>query len=212
VRIDTGEAVYTLDVDSPRVESGSELPQEDPTPEEIARSIEGIDKATGGWVGLVDAEALKTYVRERRRTSNRPPVAWRTRFSSTPTGRPMSSTIGPIWHRRGDCRMSALPRAVRVPTDSELSLVLREAASASAPVLVDTGDAIYTIEVESTRPGTASEALLPGPTPEQVARSIEGMRKAAGSWKDIDAEAFKAYIRERRRSSSRPPVKLDTQR
>jgi hypothetical protein len=108
--------------------------------------------------------------------------------------------------------MSALPKTVRIPADSELSLVLREAAGTSVPVLVDTGDAVYTIEVESARPSTASDALLPGPTPEQVALSIEGMRRAAGSWKDIDAEAFKAYIRERRRSSSRPPVKLDTER
>ena len=31
---------------------------------------------------------------------------------------------------------------------------------------------------------------------------------AAGSWKDVDVEAFKAYIAERRRASSRPRVDL----
>jgi hypothetical protein len=76
VRIDTGEAVYTVDVESPEIESEPELPPGDPTPEEIALSIEGINKATVGWVGLVDAEALKTHLRERRRTSSRPPGAW----------------------------------------------------------------------------------------------------------------------------------------
>lgn len=45
------------------------------------------------------------------------------------------------------------------------------------------------------------------PSAEQVARSIAGIRAAAGSWKDIDTEAFKAYIRERRRTSSRPPIR-----
>jgi hypothetical protein len=36
------------------------------------------------------------------------------------------------------------------------------------------------------------------PSPEEVARSREGILKAAGSWKDIDTEAFKAYINNRR--------------
>ena len=36
----------------------------------------------------------------------------------------------------------------------------------------------------------------------------EAFLPAAGSWKDVDTEAFKAYVYERRRASSRPPVKL----
>jgi hypothetical protein len=36
----------------------------------------------------------------------------------------------------------------------------------------------------------------------------EAFLAAAGSWKDVDVEAFKAYIRERRDASSRPPVDL----
>lgn len=47
-----------------------------PTPEEVARSRDGIRRAAGGWVGVVDAEALKAYIRERRRTVTRPPVRW----------------------------------------------------------------------------------------------------------------------------------------
>lgn len=39
-------------------------------------SIRGIREAAGGWSGLVDAEAFKAYIRERRRTKNRSPVSW----------------------------------------------------------------------------------------------------------------------------------------
>jgi uncharacterized protein (DUF433 family) len=46
------------------------------------------------------------------------------------------------------------------------------------------------------------------PSPEAVARSREGIRQAAGSWKDIDTEAFKAYIAELRHTANRPSVKL----
>ncbi len=73
--VETDEATYKLDIASsspPGQEADSTLRK--PTPEEIANSIEGIDRATGGWVGLVGAEALKAYIRERRRTSSRPPV------------------------------------------------------------------------------------------------------------------------------------------
>jgi uncharacterized protein (DUF433 family) len=46
------------------------------------------------------------------------------------------------------------------------------------------------------------------PSLEDVARSRAGIREAAGSWKDIDTEAFKAYIKERRQTANRPSVKL----
>jgi hypothetical protein len=36
----------------------------------------------------------------------------------------------------------------------------------------------------------------------------EAFRNAAGSWKDVDVEQFKAAIYESRRLSTRPPVKL----
>ena len=37
--------------------------------------------------------------------------------------------------------------------------------------------------------------------------ALAGILAAAGSWKDIDAEAFKAYVRERRRTKNRPSVR-----
>ena len=46
------------------------------------------------------------------------------------------------------------------------------------------------------------------PAPEEVARSKAGIVGSAGSWRDIDAEALKEYIRERRDASRRPPVRL----
>jgi hypothetical protein len=45
-------------------------------------------------------------------------------------------------------------------------------------------------------------------SPEEVSRSTDGIRKAAGSWQGIDTEAFKAYIAERRHTANRPSVKL----
>ncbi len=44
-----------------------------PSPEEVARSRAGIEAAAGSWSGI-DAEALKSYIRERRDASSRPPV------------------------------------------------------------------------------------------------------------------------------------------
>jgi hypothetical protein len=38
------------------------------------RALEAIMKAAGGWEGLIDAEEFKEYIRERRRTANRPSV------------------------------------------------------------------------------------------------------------------------------------------
>jgi uncharacterized protein (DUF433 family) len=46
------------------------------------------------------------------------------------------------------------------------------------------------------------------PSPEDVARSREGIREAAGSWKNIDTAAFKAYIKDRRQTANRPSLKL----
>jgi uncharacterized protein (DUF433 family) len=46
------------------------------------------------------------------------------------------------------------------------------------------------------------------PSPEDVARSREGIREAAGSWKGIDTAAFKAYIKDRRQTANRSSVKL----
>ena len=45
-----------------------------PTADEAVAAVAAIEQASGGWVGLVDAEAFKVYLSERRRTANRPSV------------------------------------------------------------------------------------------------------------------------------------------
>jgi hypothetical protein len=67
IRVDTGETVYRVAAET---EAAARLPIL--TAQEVAASIEGIKAAAGSWVGLVDAEELKTYIRERRKTANRP--------------------------------------------------------------------------------------------------------------------------------------------
>ena len=91
-------------------------------------------------------------------------------------------------------------KRVELPANGELALLLKYASTFGRPVVIDTGEAVYSVSVG---------AVTTPPTPEEVARSKEGILKAAGRWKEIvDAEAFKGYIRERRRTSSRPPVRL----
>jgi hypothetical protein len=46
------------------------------------------------------------------------------------------------------------------------------------------------------------------PTPEEVTKAKDGILKAADSWEDVDTEAFKAYIKDRRQTANRPSVKL----
>lgn len=103
------------------------------------------------------------------------------------------------------------PKTITVDPNSELGALLREAAGGS-PLLVDTGEATYSLTV-AIAPRTDAPISAPsvdplaGPTQEQVARSIEGIRKAAGSWRDVDADEFKAYIRQRRRTANRPSAR-----
>lgn len=67
VRVDTGEAVYHLNADE---ESPDRLYL--PTPEEAAASVAAIKQVAGAWKELVDADELKAYIRERRKTANPP--------------------------------------------------------------------------------------------------------------------------------------------
>jgi hypothetical protein len=99
----------------------------------------------------------------------------------------------------------AAPRTIRVPPDSELSMLLHDAMTSGELVLIDTGDAVYRVGVESAR---RVDPTRQRPAAEELERSRAGIREAAGSWRDIDAEAFKAYIRERRRTANRPSVEL----
>ena len=94
-------------------------------------------------------------------------------------------------------------KMMNLPADSELAVWLRDARRAGTPVMVDTGDTVYALSIEVITDKTAT------PTAVDVARSEAGIREAAGAWKDlVDPDAFKAYISERRQTSSRPAVRL----
>jgi hypothetical protein len=92
--------------------------------------------------------------------------------------------------------MHATPKKIIVEPDSELARLLDEAAE--QPLLLEKDGVRYRLDKEEAD-------IWAGYDPDAA---LEGIRAAAGSWKDIDAEAFKAYIRERRKASSRRPVAL----
>ena len=99
-------------------------------------------------------------------------------------------------------------KTLRVSPDSELGVLLHDAKVTGASIVVDTGEAVYRLGIE---PGASEKAssLRRERTPEEIEDSIEGIRQSAGSWRGhIDAEVFKAYIRERRLTKNRPSVKL----
>lgn len=104
-------------------------------------------------------------------------------------------------------RMAAEKKAIRISSPNDLGRVLKHAAEAGESVLVDTDDGMFELLVH---PAARIKAdVTSEPSSEQVARSIAGIRKATGGWKDlVDAEDLTAYIYERRRSANRPPVTL----
>jgi len=90
---------------------------------------------------------------------------------------------------------------IQISPESELSHVLRRAVAARSTVRVDAGDTQYELDVHPTR------ATAQTPDREQVARTIAGIRKAAGGWKHlVDAEQLTAELYERRRMTRRLPI------
>lgn len=95
--------------------------------------------------------------------------------------------------------MHARSRAYRVNPESEAAMLIKAAADAAEPIRVDTGERVYRVAV-----GEETEATLPPPSAEDVAASVAGITAAAGSWVGlVDAEAFKAYLRARRKLAKR---------
>jgi hypothetical protein len=97
------------------------------------------------------------------------------------------------------CTMRNEPvKKITVPEGSRLAKLLTDAAG--RPILLEKNGELYRLERMDQEDSAFS--------PEEVTRSRDGILKAAGSWKDIDTEAFKAYIAERRHTANRPSVKL----
>lgn len=96
--------------------------------------------------------------------------------------------------------MKAPPRGTSVLPDSDTAKLLSAAAAAAEPIRVDVGEKVYRVAVNAETDGS-----LPRPSREDVAASIAGITAAAGSWVGlVDAEAFKKYVRKRRKNANRP--------
>jgi hypothetical protein len=89
-------------------------------------------------------------------------------------------------------------KKITVPDGSDLAKLLTDAGA--SPILLEKNGEVFRLERMEQEGNTLS--------PEDVTRSKDGILKAAGSWKDIDTEAFKAYIADRRHTANRPSVKL----
>ena len=96
--------------------------------------------------------------------------------------------------------MVSVPRVIHVEPGSELDRLLDEAVH--LPVEVEKDGVRYRLDRVSP------PRHLP-PTPEQIERSIAGIRKASGGWNGlVDPDEFTAYIYARRRTSNRPSVTI----
>jgi hypothetical protein len=89
-------------------------------------------------------------------------------------------------------------KKISVPDGSDLAKILTDAAG--SPIVLEKNGELYRLE------RMRQEEKIP--SPEDVALSRDGIRKAAGSWQGIDTESFKAYIADRRHTANRPSVKL----
>ncbi len=94
--------------------------------------------------------------------------------------------------------------AIKINPHSELAQRLKEAARSQRPVRVDIGETIYSVAADAE-----TAAPLPTPTPKQVAATVAAITRASGSWAGlIDADAFKAYLQQRRTTANRPSLRL----
>jgi hypothetical protein len=112
--------------------------------------------------------------------------------------------------RAGGTTVGKELRSIDISNVPDLVRIAEEVRRTGEPRLLrrDSEDVALLMPV-AARPVRARSAVARRPpSPEEVARSRTGIEAAAGSWKDVDADALKAYIRERRDASSRPPVRL----
>ncbi|MGI8550623.1 MAG: hypothetical protein ACR2PL_07490 [Dehalococcoidia bacterium] len=78
--------------------------------------------------------------------------------------------------------MAKEPIKISVPAGSELASILDKAAA--APVILEKDGVQYRLTTDLSRRRADYDPQA----------AIASMRAAAGSWKDIDPEAFKAFI------------------
>ena len=92
--------------------------------------------------------------------------------------------------------MLKAPRRIMLTPDSKLFPLLEEAAN--GPLLLEKDGVFFRLEREVKPP----EDIWADYDPEAA---LAGIEAAAGSWKDIDSEEFKAFIYRAREEGSRPP-------
>jgi hypothetical protein len=104
--------------------------------------------------------------------------------------------------------MTAKPLVIHTDPDGHPGSIIRDTADSGRPLTIDPGEAVRTLESSAIHRLSNGEynagAKL---TEEEIARSRDGIRRSAGSWRDIDGEDCKSYIAERRRASGRSPIK-----
>ncbi len=93
---------------------------------------------------------------------------------------------------------------VTIEPESKLAEALREAAETGHVLVIRAGDTSYTMNIK----GGSVQSDDRKPIPEEGEAFRAALDAAFGTWDDARAEEFKAYIRERRKSGSRPSVKL----
>ncbi len=92
---------------------------------------------------------------------------------------------------------------ITIEPASTLAAALREAARTGDTVVVRAGDASYTMNVERDPPREHDPNLT-----NQSEAFRAAMEAASGTWDEDYAEEYKEYIRERRKSGSRPSVEV----
>jgi len=94
--------------------------------------------------------------------------------------------------------MASEPRTIEVEPGGEVDRLLEEAVE--RPLRLVRGGRRFRLDVEP-----ADDDIWAGYDPERARQSTLAF---AGAWKGlVDAEAFKAYIRERRKTKNRPSVR-----
>lgn len=98
--------------------------------------------------------------------------------------------------REVNSHMTDSARTISITPGSEIDRLLRD--TGGGPVELERDGVRYRLSriAEETSAGLSSEY--------DPARAIAGMRAAAGSWNDIDADALKAYVYRARDEGTRP--------
>jgi prevent-host-death family protein len=83
--------------------------------------------------------------------------------------------------------------------------IIIEKGGLPAAALIDVHDYEEYRRLKEAQERTAGPpAILSSPTPD----GLERLKRAAGSWKDMDPDEFMRRVRESRKISTRPPVSL----